>query len=300
MSREAQKIAAAEEKKLRERVYGIELEPTDEITLRAFFVQYLQNYTKKDIRRTKAVTQRVLGYFDSSVYLHTLRPTDCEEFTEAMKQDLQSESLRGYVQTFKKALQYAVNKGYLYKNPASGIVVKTAKDRLPKEVLSKDELNLLDAVPCGNEEVKRAFLFACRTGLGYAECKELRYDQIRIEGENHYLRYKRNKTGIEAKIKLGRSLDYIDRSAKGKGLVYPSLPSSNGANKVLQNWIDRAGIEKRITFYCARHTFGTLQAQNGVNTVTIKKNMGHSSTAHTEKYINFVQDAQDEAIDAID
>ena len=80
-------------------------------------------------------------------------------------------------------------------------------------------------------------------------------------------------------------------------LVFPGLPSTNGTNKVIKTWVRRAGIEKHITFYCSRHTFGTLQAENGVNQSVIASNLGHTSTKHTDKYVRATDSAKLNAVD---
>jgi integrase len=73
--------------------------------------------------------------------------------------------------------------------------------------------------------------------------------------------------------------------------------SINGLNKTIGYWVQRAEINKHITFYCARHTFACLLLMNGANLKTVADAMGHSSTKSTLKYLNFINKLQDEAID---
>lgn len=299
MKRTAEKIAVLEQKKLTERAYGIQLERTEEISLHSFLLNYSQNYTKKDNRKVKAVVNRAIGFFDNSVHLHTLAEDDVEEFVDSIKEETKSETARGYVQAFKKALESGVKKGLIYQNPARNIVVKTEHDRLLKDVLTQKELRLLEATPCGNEHVRNAFLFSCLTGLGMAECRKLRWEDIKKEDDTHYLHFARGKTKRVGKVKLSKAMKFIGNGNSKSGFVFPKLPTTNGANKILKNWIKRAQIDKKITFYCGRHTFGTLQALAGADLLTIAKNMAHADTKHTVKYLNYVQTNQDKAIDAI-
>ncbi len=44
------------------------------------------------------------------------------------------------------------------------------------------------------------------------------------------------------------------------------------------------------------HSFAVLILNNGANLKTAADCMGHESTAHTIKYLNFVENLQDEAI----
>lgn len=294
--KEAEQIAEIEQAKLRTASYGTTPELLRQVSLHAYLDTYVKTYTRKDIRRTRAMATRAKAFFTVPTYLHTLTAKDCEEFCNTIKDELKSDTARGYVQAFKKALEYAVQQKYLIANPAKGITVKTKHDRLVKNVLTTNELQTLEKTPCGNDEVKRAFLFSCLTGLGYADCKALKWENLHHEDGKTYLQYKRLKTKNEVKVKLGKAAGYFVEN--GTPYIFTNLPTNNAANKVLRYWLKRAGIAKAITFYSARHTFGTRQAINGANIVTIAKNMGHSSTAHTAKYVNHVREAQDKAVEA--
>ena len=61
-----------------------------------------------------------------------------------------------------------------------------------------------------------------------------------------------------------------------------SLPTDTVINKNLNVWVKRAGIDKKITFYCGRHTFGTLLlSEEGVNIETVADAMGHKNIRET-------------------
>jgi len=41
--------------------------------------------------------------------------------------------------------------------------------------------------------------------------------------------------------------------------MFAGLYSPGSTNRCLENWCHRAGIDKKITFHCARHTFQYLK-----------------------------------------
>ena len=41
-------------------------------------------------------------------------------------------------------------------------------------------------------------------------------------------------------------------------LVFAELPSRPTTNKILRQWVEKAGIDKKITYHTSRHTFGTM------------------------------------------
>ena len=68
--------------------------------------------------------------------------------------------------------------------------------------------------------------------------------------------------------------------AHGGRIFY--LPTADGANKLLGRWCESAGIEKHITWNCARLSFSVLLQDANVNAATIALMLGHTST----KYVN--------------
>ena len=79
-----------------------------------------------------------------------------------------------------------------------------------------------------------------------------------------------------------------------QGLIYDGY-----SNLVLENWILKAGIEKKITFHCFRHTFATLQLEAGTDIYTISKMLGHSKIATTEIYAKVLDGAKRKASNSI-
>lgn len=46
-------------------------------------------------------------------------------------------------------------------------------------------------------------------------------------------------------------------------LVFAGLPSRPVINKILKQWVEKAGIDKKITYHTSRHTFGTMMMTVG-------------------------------------
>ena len=61
------------------------------------------------------------------------------------------------------------------------------------------------------------------------------------------------------------------------------LPTANGANKVLGEWIKRAGIEKDITWSCARLSYSILLQDTNVDSASVAYLLGHATTKQVER-----------------
>lgn len=85
-------------------------------------------------------------------------------------------------------------------------------------------------------------------------------------------------------------------ASERKGLIF-NLPTHARALRVLKEWTQKAGIQKHISFHCARHTFITMLIDNGAGIKTAASLAGHSSTRHTEKYIHVIDHQKQKAVD---
>lgn len=177
-----------------------------------------------------------------------------------------------------------------FSNPNKG-------DTLNKEVLEIEELRILSNTHCGNEEVKRAFLFCCYTGLGLAEIRVLKWSNVR----NGRLIFSREKTKVKVDNPMNKAaIRYMGEPGEPDELVFKLNNISHVAvNKSLKYWVGRTEINKKITFYCARHSFACLLLTNGVNIKSVSDMLGHRSLKNTIKYLNHVERLKDEGINSI-
>ena len=81
--------------------------------------------------------------------------------------------------------------------------------------------------------------------------------------------------------------------------VFEDLTYSDYNNAKIREWMIRAGIEKHITFHCARHTYATLQLSLGTDIYTVSKLLGHKSLKTTEVYAKIIDKKKKEAANRI-
>ena len=82
-------------------------------------------------------------------------------------------------------------------------------------------------------------------------------------------------------------------------LVFEDLPDPSWISKPLKRWIISAGITRKITFHCFRHTFATLQLTNGTDIYTVSKMLGHTNVKTTQIYAKVVDGKKQQAANAI-
>lgn len=85
----------------------------------------------------------------------------------------------------------------------------------------------------------------------------------------------------------------------GNEKVFQDLTYSDYNNAKIREWMIRAGVEKHITFHCARHTYATLQLTLGTDIYTVSKLLGHKSLKTTEVYAKIIDQKKKEAANRI-
>lgn len=270
-----------------------------------FANNFIKNYKKKDVR----MIQSSLNYFkkyvkDDQLSILQLSSSIMYGFKDYLKDEcgLTGETPHNYFTRFKKILKSAELKGLLINNPTKEIKFRkqVGDSTLKKQVLNTEEIQLLASTHCGNEEVKKAFLFSCYSGLGEAEIKVLKWSNI----SNNQLITNREKTKQKVQIKLKENiLNFLGERGKKDDFIFNLknnknvFLSTNGINKCIKNWVEQAEIDKHITFYCARHSFATQLLQYGADLKSVSNAMGHTNVKSTIKYLNYIDNLKDDAID---
>jgi site-specific recombinase XerD len=79
------------------------------------------------------------------------------------------------------------------------------------------------------------------------------------------------------------------------GTVF-KLGAQQTIDKAIRHWVKLAGLNKKISFHCARHTFATLGLTCGVDLYTMSKLLGHRDIASTQIYAKIIDKKKLEAV----
>lgn len=298
----ANRVRALRELEYTSETYGFVAKHKQRADFFLYYEHFLSTYKKKDIRMQENAFDKFKHYYGKTkMPMRVLNRRVCQEFADYLKNEagLSGETPNNYFSRFKRVVTKAFQDGLIKENPTAGIRVTRKSNQMKKQILTIEELRQLANTSCGNETIRDTFLFACFTGLGQAEIENLTWASISLPNKKISILRQKSREQItndlpETAVEILKR--YVDQSKGAKSRVFPSLPSTNGTNKTIQNWIDRAGISKKITFYCARHTFAVMLLLNGANLKTVADCLGHASTQHTLKYLNYVDALKSEAI----
>jgi integrase/recombinase XerD len=121
-------------------------------------------------------------------------------------------------------------------------------------------------------------MFSLYTALRWVDIKKLKWESIR----GGFAMVQQSKTSKPVVIPLHPHAIILLGEHQAEGLVF-DLPTQDGANKALGQWIKSAGIEKHITWHSLRHTVSVILQDKGVEIQTVAGMLGHTSTQHVSK-----------------
>ena len=245
-----------------------------------------------------------------SLSFEQLNETLCEDFKEYLlntpsrksdKQTLSINSAKSYFDKFKVVLKQAYIDGHLQVD-LNARLDSIKEEETHREFLDQKELNQLANVSCGIPAVKNAGLFSALTGLRFGDMKKLKWkDVIHIDGQGYYIRFNQRKTGGAEMMPISDdTYNLLGKAGNPDGEVFEGLDYYNcSQNPIFKMWLTDAGITKKFTFHCFRHTFAVLQLINGTDIYTLSKMMGHRSVKTTMIYAKVVDEMKRSASEKV-
>lgn len=306
----AEEIRAARQSELNHAAFGLISPVKQRVYLYDYFEKYIEAYSKKDIRMITGAFERFKDFMaqeyphrKEQIRFDELTPEIIKGFVDYLQSRSRGEGALGYYQRFKKVINSAVEKNIIHKSPCTGIRCIVDENSLKKDVLSVEEIQQLAQTPYQNTEVRRAFLFCLYAGLRYCDVVDLKYSNVDYSGKR--IRFEQDKTKGHSKnsivvIPLSQTLlSFIGPKPEKDDYIF-HLPSHTGCLKALRTWVARAGIDKHITWHCARHSLAVnLLGEYHVDIKTVASLLGHSGLKHTEKYTRAVDALKEKAINSL-
>ena len=319
----AKKIRHDKGQELLDQEKGYRLQAKSEkVNFLDYFKEYLDSYTKKDVRMIQSTLQRFKDFLhdtpEYSKFERTIRPEQItsemvEAFTEYLQTRSVGEGAKSYYQRFKKVFKAcAIKCNINYQRPfldadGKSITIKIDEGAIVKDFLSPEEERQLIATHYTGEnpEIRNAFIFCLYTGMRFCDVKDLTFGNI--DFPNRLLTYEQNKTkghSTHSSVSLPLTDDLLELVGNvpegNKDTLIFDLPSHTMCLKALRRWVKRAGIDKHITWHCARHSFGTnmaaTAAQKGISIRVVQEMMGHSSLTYTQRYTRVVDEQKRQAM----
>ena len=247
-----------------------------------YVCNHLRNYIIQRYNRTDISLQKVNRTFVCDFHRWLAEAMNCGTNTMWI-----------YMIAFKHIMLLAVSRGLLGSNPFTGY--KLHSEHTDKNFLMKDELRRLSCVTLDSparQLVLDAFLFSCFTGLSFSDVGKFSMNDIVKRNGKLYISTHRMKTGTSVDVPLLRVphrliMKYYD--GDDERAIF-RLTSNGWCNRMLKTALRNAGINRRLTFHSARHTFATtVTLANGVPIEVVSRMLGHTDIKTTQIYAKVLQ-----------
>ena len=264
------------------------------------------------LRQCKNMEKWLKAFLDKQYDTMRMEEVDvqlCRKFAEHLRtgqnsrgKTLSATSAHHYFGAFKSMLTAAVKDEVIERNPIE--LMKRgeipARPTRQREYMDAEEVARLTVTPCKNDEVKRAFLFSCLTGLRISDIRQLSWSNLHEMGGEWYCQIVMQKTQEPIKCKLTETAYALLEPTEGKreGKIF-HLPCDSTIGRTVKKWTEQAGITKHVTFHTARHSYATIALMTGVDIYIISRQLGHKNIQTTTIYATVVDAQRDAASDSV-
>jgi site-specific recombinase XerD len=275
------------------------------------------SYVYKDLLRTLKKFRKEHDLEFSDISYSFLMKYE-EDF---LKTGVSENSISVYMRTLRSLINKAIKEGFCREEDYAFNKYKISKlsTQTRKRAITKDEM--LKIINYDTESQtslwhsKNYFLFSFYTvGMNLHDMALLKWSDI-LNGRIHYVRAKTGKHyDIKIQPRIQEILDfYVGQNENTHNYVFPILNKeihqtarsikdrikriTKRVNKDLKKIAELVDIKgtHSITHYVARHSWASIQKQNGTGISMISESMGHDSEKTTQIYLqSFVHDILDE------
>lgn len=204
-----------------------------------------------------------------------------------------------YMARLHTVVNKAIAAGIITADPFAGY--EPPRPERKRRYLTREELQRLMTTPLPSQRiylVRDLFLFSCYTGISYGDmCRLTAANLETSEDGTTWIKATREKTNVEFEIPLlDLPLHIIDKyhDTTSDGKLLPIYGNSE-LNKGLKLLAATCGIDRKLTFHMARHTYATeITLSHGVPMETVSRMLGHSRVDTTQIYAHVTDRKVDE------
>lgn len=194
-----------------------------------------------------------------------------------------------YMSRLHTVINKAIAAGIITADPFAGY--EPPRSERKRRYLTREELQRLMTTPLSVPRlylVRDLFLFSCYTGISYGDmCRLTAANLETAEDGTVWIKATQEKTNVEFEIPLlDLPLHIIDkyRDTTSDGKLLPMYGNSE-INRGLKQLAAACGIDRKLTFHMARHTYATeITLSHGVPMETVSRMLGHSRVDTTQIY----------------
>jgi len=282
------------------REHGVRRRP-ERKEFREFAETYLNDYAKVNKRSWKADRSylKSLESFFGGMYLDEISTLHVERYKAArLGRGVRPSTVNRGLAILRRMLNLAKEWGFL-EGDLGRIRLLPERDNLKERILSGEEEKALLSECCGH--LRPIVSTALKTGMRRGEILNLEWRQVDLR--NGTIRVERTKSGRTRYVDVNSALAEELSALWKPGRVYVFANPETGkpfadVKRAFKGACKRAGI-RGLRFHDLRHTFATRLVESGVDLITVKELLGHSTVRITERYTHPSRERKREAVEKL-
>ena len=287
---------------------------SEQETLVSYYGKFNENFFKKvGVNRKLETYKRYcvalnhlkdflrIRYNVKDMPFQSLTPSFVSSYDLYLRADLKMShnTIVNIIANLRSVIKSALNDGLLRQDPFIGYTFEYSQT-VPR-FLSEKELKLMMGTPLPKSNlnlVRDVFLFSVFTGISFSDIRNLTEKNLaQAEDGTWWIHSARQKTGTPFHVPLLElPLELIEkyRGITKNGRLFPMLSCSK-TNINLKKIAAICGINRRVTFHQARHTYASvITLSQGVPPDTVRELMGHRDWRATRIYAHLTYDKVNE------
>ncbi len=253
-------------------------------------------------RKSHETTLKRLKEFKPTIFLHNIDYEFVQQFEYFLRaKNFKVNTVHGYHKNLKAYINLAIKKGLMDINRNPYLRFKVKLEESEKVSLSNQELNDLKELKFNDhsrdlEFARDIFLFSCYTGIRFADVFNLTKSNLAASKKGEMtLEFRMMKSNKSISLPLhllynGKPKELVSMyNNEYSELLFPTRTNQH-INRQLKLVAVLAGINKKLTYHVARHTFGTNLADILADPYLIMELMGHAKISTSMIYIHNSQE----------
>lgn len=220
------------------------------------------------------------------------------EYLASMVKGRSPSSMARKLASLRTFFNYCLRRGLVQGNPAKEVATPKVPKKIPKFLTVDEVFSLLDS-PVDTEALgardKAIMELLYGSGVRVGELVELDIGSLDLDENMVKVMGKGRKErivpmGAKATASLGSYLELrpaLSQSAKEEALFINRRGgrlTARSVERMLNKYIEKCGLQKKVTPHILRHTFATHLLGSGADMRGIQELLGHASLSTTQKY----------------
>lgn len=240
--------------------------------------------SKRSWQRDEQMYQHLLNFFGPSL-LTSISVVRIEKYQQSRVQEVAPATVNRELallkHMFTQAQRWQLHPGH---NPVKLVKFLPEDNLLLRTLSEEEERKLLEASP---PYMRELIVFAIHTGLRCGDLFKLSWKEVDLDKRRIQIIMEKTQRVLEVPLNATACDIVVARRAVAHGdYVFYNPDTGDRFRDIktgLKSALKRAGLES-ITWHTFRHTFASRLTRSGVDVVTVKELLGHSSIQTTLRY----------------